>query len=142
MQHLRDPAIRPRRPAKPQIDPAGIERVERAELLGDHEWVVIGQHDPARTDPDLACSGADTGEHHGSRAASNARHAVMLGDPISAVAKRFGLARQSSGGSHRFANSAAFTNRNQIENGEGDHRPAFSEGAATAATGAGPSCAR
>ncbi len=40
------------RAAEAEIDAAGIQRVERAELLGDHQRRVVGQHDAARADPD------------------------------------------------------------------------------------------
>ena len=42
----------PRRAAEPEVDPPRKQRVERAELLGDGERIVVGQHDPARTDAD------------------------------------------------------------------------------------------
>ena len=32
----------------------GVQRLERAELLGDHERRVVGQHHAARADPDAS----------------------------------------------------------------------------------------
>jgi hypothetical protein len=43
-----------RRPAKTQIDTAGIERRQGAELLGDDQRRVVGQHHPAGADADGA----------------------------------------------------------------------------------------
>ena len=40
------------RTAQPQVDPAGIKRFQRAELLGHHQRRMVGQHDAARADPD------------------------------------------------------------------------------------------
>ena len=37
---------------------------ERAELLGDHERRVVGQHHAARAEPDRAGVGGDVGDQH------------------------------------------------------------------------------
>ena len=42
------------RPADAEVDAPGMERLEHAELLGDDERRVVGQHDAARADAD-AC---------------------------------------------------------------------------------------
>ena len=52
----------PGRTAEPEVDPPGIERFERAELLGDHERRVVRQHDPARADPDRRRAARDMGD--------------------------------------------------------------------------------
>jgi len=44
--------IRSRRAAEAQVDPAGEEGRQGAELFGDHERGVVGQHDTARADAD------------------------------------------------------------------------------------------
>ena len=38
------------RAADAEVDAAGVQRVERAELLGDHERLVVGQHHAAGSD--------------------------------------------------------------------------------------------
>ena len=51
-QHLGGDQVGARSPAQSQVDAARVERLQRAELLGDDEgWVVRQQH-PAGTDPD------------------------------------------------------------------------------------------
>ena len=49
------PGARPR----PEIDAAGKQRLERAELLGDLQRRVVGQHDPAGADADARGAAAD-----------------------------------------------------------------------------------
>ena len=44
--------------AEAEVDAAGEERGERAELLGDLERRVVGEHDPARADADVAVPAA------------------------------------------------------------------------------------
>ena len=41
-----------RRAAEPEVDAARVERLQRPELLGDHERRVVREHDPARADAD------------------------------------------------------------------------------------------
>ena len=41
-----------RRPPDPEVDATGVERLEHAELFGDRERSVVGQHDPAGAEPD------------------------------------------------------------------------------------------
>ena len=52
----RDALVRSRRAAEAEVDAAGEQRVERAELLGDHQRRVVGQHDAARADADACWS--------------------------------------------------------------------------------------
>ena len=40
------------RPADAEVDAARVQRLEHAELLGDHERGVVGQHDAARPEAD------------------------------------------------------------------------------------------
>ena len=58
---------------------------------------------------------ADRAQHHRSRAAGEARHAMMLGNPEPPVAQRFGGLRQRDGFRQRLADRAAFADRDQIE---------------------------
>ena len=54
-QRVRGQLVAAGRAAQAQVDPAGVQRCQRAELLGHHHRRVIGQHDAARPHPD-ACS--------------------------------------------------------------------------------------
>ena len=56
-----------RRPAEAEVDAAGVQRLERAELLGDHDRRVIRQHDPARADADRLRAARHVGDHDGGR---------------------------------------------------------------------------
>jgi hypothetical protein len=47
-----------------EIDPAGVQRVEHAELLGDDERLVVGQHDPARPDADRGGGAGQVRDQH------------------------------------------------------------------------------
>ena len=51
-QGMGDGQIAARRPAETEIDPAGKQRFQGAELLGDDERRVVRQHDAARADAD------------------------------------------------------------------------------------------
>ena len=46
------------RAAEPHVDPAGEERLQHPELLGDDQRLVVRQHHPARADPDRAVAAA------------------------------------------------------------------------------------
>ncbi len=130
-QGLGDPPVRPRRAAEAQVDAAGEQGVEGAELLGDDEGIVIGQHDPARADADRPGGLPDMGEDDRGRAAGDAFHPVVLGHPEALVAGLFGGLRGKGGLRQRLAHAAAFAHRDQVEDGQRDH------GAGVAAAGAG-----
>ena len=51
-QRPRRELVGSRRAAETEVDPAGVERLERPELLRDHERRVVREHDPARADAD------------------------------------------------------------------------------------------
>jgi hypothetical protein len=74
-----------------EIDPAGVEGFERAELLGDDERRVVRQHHPAGADADGLRASGDMPDEDGGRRASDARYVVMLGEPEAVVAPRFGV---------------------------------------------------
>ena len=82
------------RAAEAEVDAAGIERLERAELLGDHERRVVRQHDPARADADRRRAGGDVRDHDRGRGAGDAGHVVVLGEPEAPVAEPLGVLGQ------------------------------------------------
>lgn len=57
-------SIRPGRAAQAQVDPAGGHRLQGAELLGDDERGVVGQHHAARAEADAGGVGGEVGEQH------------------------------------------------------------------------------
>ena len=80
------------RAAEAEVDAAGEQRVQGAELFGDLQRRMVGQHDAARADPDRAGRGADMRDHHCGGGGGDTLHPVMLGDPIAVVAVRLGMA--------------------------------------------------
>lgn len=48
-----------------EVDPAGVEGGEGAELLGDDEGGMVGEHDAACADADGGGGGGDVGDHEG-----------------------------------------------------------------------------
>ena len=109
------------RAAKAKIDPAGKQRLQRAELLGDLQRRMVGQHDPAGADADRSRCRRDMADHHRRRRAGDPRHAVMFRAPIAAIAKRFGMPREIGGIGERLGNRAAFDDGDEIEQGKGCH---------------------
>ena len=80
-----------RRPAEPEVDPSRVQRREGAELLGDHEWRVVGKHDPTRADSDRRRPGSNVRDHDRGRRAGDAGRVVVLGDPIAVVSPLLGV---------------------------------------------------
>src|SRR5690606_34777953 len=128
-QGLADDTGCPWCPAETEIDAAGEQAVESAELFSDDERVVVGQHDPARADADDRGHVADVRENHRHRAAGNSRGGVMLGNPEAFVPGRFGGSGKAARFGERFRNAASFADGDEIEDGKGDH------GAASSAAG-------
>jgi len=77
--------------AESEVDAAGIQCFEGAELFGDNEWSVIGEHDAAGADADLRCGARDMSYQNGSCCGGDTFHGVMFGEPISFVAELFGV---------------------------------------------------
>jgi hypothetical protein len=84
------------RAAEAEIDPPGIERLERAELLGDHERRVVGQHDPAGADPDRRVPAAMWAITTAVAALAIPICVVMLGEPEAVVAPALDVRARSS----------------------------------------------
>ncbi len=82
------------RAAQPQIDPSRKERFQRAELLGDHQRRVIGQHDAARAHANMRGARRDMANDHRRRGAGHAGDIVMLRHPITVVAPLLGMLRE------------------------------------------------
>ena len=106
-QRHRRARVRARRAADPEVDAAGKERLQGAELLGDHQRGVVGQHDPARPDADgRGAAGAvpdDDGGggagHAGQSPASRGARRASSGD--TPAAPRGGRGRASCEGPSR-----------------------------------------
>jgi hypothetical protein len=59
-------------PPGAQVDAAGEERLQRAELLGDHERRVVGEHDATGTHADRGRAAGGVRDDDGSRGAGDA----------------------------------------------------------------------
>ena len=83
-----------RRTPHPEVDPARVQRLQRPELLGDHERRVIRQHHATRADTNRLRSLCDVGDHHGRRRTRDSAQVVVLGDPVTAEAESLRLLRE------------------------------------------------
>ena len=93
----------------------GIERLERAELLGDHQRRVVRQHDAAGADADRARAAGDVPDHHRGRRAGDAGHVVVLGEPEAPVAPALGVLREVERVAERLGRRPALDDRREIE---------------------------
>src|SRR5690606_23002536 len=121
------------RAAEAEVDPPREEAVERAELLGDHERVVVRQHDPARADADRRGRVADVREHDRDRAAGDTGGGVVLGDPEALVAGLLGGRGELAGLAQGLGDAAALAHRDEVEDRERDHGTGASSAASSAA---------
>ena len=96
-----------------------MERLERAELLRDHERRMIREHDPARPDADRAGAGGDVRDHDGCRGARDPRRVVVLREPEALVAPALGVLREVERARKRGCRRRASTigARSRIESG-------------------------
>ena len=120
-QRTRGELVRARRAPEPEVDAPGVERFKGAELFGNHERRMIGQHDPAGADAYGGRAAGDMPDQHGSRGAGDARHAVMLGQPVAPVAPALRVPGKIQRVTERLRSVAAFVDRGQVKDGEGDH---------------------
>jgi hypothetical protein len=104
-----------------EIDAARIERFEGAELLGDDQRRVVGQHDAAGAHPDGAGAAGDMPDDHRGGGAGHADHVVVLGHPVAPVAPGFGVTGEVEGVAQRVGGGVAPAHRDEVEDGERDH---------------------
>ena len=86
--------VGPRRAPHTEIDPPREERLQRPELLGDHEGRMIRQHHPAGPDADPLRPLADVGDDHRGGSARDPAQVVVLGDPVAVVAELLRMLRE------------------------------------------------
>jgi hypothetical protein len=83
--------------AEAQVDPAGEQRFERAELLCDGKRRMIRQHDAARSYADCRSRVCDVADQNRSRRAGDPSNIVVFREPVSLVAQGFcSLGQQAS----------------------------------------------
>ena len=103
------------RAAQPQVDAAGEQRRQRAELLRDRQRCVVGQHDPARADPDRRGRRRDLADQHRGGGGRDAFHVVMFGDPVARVAQPLGVLRERDAVVERLGGGAALDDGGEVE---------------------------
>ena len=103
-------------PAQPQVNAAGVERLQRAKLFCNHQWRVVRQHDAACTDPNGAGASRHMANQNRCGGAGNARHAVVLRQPVALITPGFGVLGQVKRVAKRLRGIAALRNRGVVEN--------------------------
>ena len=95
-----------------------MQRLEGAELLGDQQRRVVGQHDAARTESDRGGVRGDVGDQHAGRRRRDRVHVVVLGVPDPAKSPSFGPLGDADGGVESFAHGLALADDGEIEDGQ------------------------
>ena len=107
-----------RRPPDAEIDPTGMERMQEAEGLCHLHRAVVRQQHGARADADGRGLGPQPGDQDLRRGAGEARHAMMLGDPVALIAERIGAPRQRDGVAERIGRRQPLGHRRLVEDRE------------------------
>jgi hypothetical protein len=111
-----------RRPPEPKVNAAWVERLEGAELLGDDERRVIGQHHAPRAHADRLGAGGNMADQHCRGRARNPRHVVMLGEPEAPIAPTFDVLGEIERVPESISGRRAFDDRSEIEDRERNRR--------------------
>ena len=109
------------RAAQAEVDAARVQRLERAELLGDHQRRMVRQHDATGADPDGRSARSHMGDEHRGGRAGNPRQAVMFSQPVALVAPTFGMLCQIQRVAKRCRSIAAFGDGREVEDGKWNH---------------------
>ena len=110
--------VRSRRPPHPEVDPVRGESVEHAELLGDHQRCVVGQHDTARPEPNPLGLSDEPRHHQLRRGCGGTGHRVVLGHPEPSQATPIGQARQLDHRPERLADRLPYAGVGVVEDGQ------------------------
>ncbi len=110
------------RAAEAEIDPAGEQRLQHLEPLGDDERRVVGQHHAAGADPDILGHGGDLPNHQIWRGAGDGGKVVVLGEPVSDIAEAIDMARQVDAVAQRRSGFRACGDDGKVEDGKRNHR--------------------
>ena len=114
--------------AQPEVDPPRIERLQRAEMFGDDQRGVVGQHDAACSDPDRLGRSGDVPDQHAGRRTADPAHIVVLGQPVAVIAQFFGAAGLVAHQAERFCRVAVLADRGEIEDRERYHQALYRTG--------------
>ena len=86
--------IAARRAAKAEIDSSWVQRIERAELLGNHQRRMVWQHHAAGAKMQSGGIRGKVANQHRSRGAGDTDHIMVLGQPVAVIAALFRQLRQ------------------------------------------------
>ncbi|MNQ98052.1 hypothetical protein D3C85_1137260 [compost metagenome] len=75
--------------AQAQVDPTRVEAGQGTELLGDHQWSMVGQHDAAGAHPYGRSAAGQVAQQYGGRRTGDAIHVVVFGHPETVIAELF-----------------------------------------------------
>ncbi|MOA01734.1 hypothetical protein D3C78_1211550 [compost metagenome] len=106
--------------AQPQVDASRIEGGEGAELFGDHQRCMVGQHDATGADPDARSASRQVADQHGGGGAGDAVHVVVLGHPEAGEAQRLHMPGQGQGIVQGLGRPAIVADGAQVEHGKID----------------------
>ncbi len=106
------------RAAEPHVDPAGEERLQDAELLGDDQRPVVGQHHAPGAHADAVRGPGHGGGEDGRRRPGHAGHAVVLRHPEPVVAEPLRLPCQLHRVAQRLPGAVARPDAGAVEDGE------------------------
>jgi hypothetical protein len=91
VQRMRRVHVAARRASDAEVDAAGRQRLEHAELLGDLERRVVRQHDARAADADSRRARRDRRHEDLGARADDGREAVVLAEPEPVVAERLAV---------------------------------------------------
>ena len=117
-QHAHGALVAARRAADAEVDAAGEQRLQHAEVLGHLERAVVRQHHAAGADLHALGQARDAGDQHLGRRAGERLAAVMLGQPVAMIAEPVAELRQLERLAHRVGRRAALADRRLVENAE------------------------
>jgi hypothetical protein len=113
--------------ADPEVDPSGVQRLKGAELLRHGQRRMVGEHHPARADPDRVRRRREPAGQDGRGRAGDAGQVVVLRHPVPGETQALGVPGQIDAAAKRLAGRCARGHRAQVEhrqrNGEaGGHK--------------------
>ena len=121
-QRLHGALIAARGAAQAEIDAIRIEGTQRTELLRNDQGGVVRQHDAASPEPQRRGAPGQVANQHRCGGAGNARHVVVLRQPVAMVTPALRMASQIQRVAKRLGRQTTFGNGHQIQHGIGDDR--------------------
>ncbi len=117
-------AVRAGGAAEAEVDPARREGFEGAELLGDDQGRVVGEHHAAGAEADAVRVRREVGQDDGRGGRRDTGHGVVLGHPEPLEPAPLGQPCQLDRGAQRLAGGQPAADRRQVQYGQGYGRAA------------------